>query len=136
MTIPNITTWNLFGGRSPFARGARGPNGRSYGELSLPDSDISFVNSGRSSVDRLFPSFYDNNIEISKSNPRLSASSDLDGGFEPSQVGRKSVEIGSPPEFLSIAQENDRMSWSSQSVVRTWNVLARQIIPEAYSLHP
>ncbi|RVX17520.1 U-box domain-containing protein 34 [Vitis vinifera] len=102
--------------KSPFTRGARGPNGRSYGEISLPDSDISFVSSGRPSTDRMFPPFYDSNIDIIRSNPRLSNSSDMDNQtFESSQMGRKSMEIGSPPEFLAISQENDRTSWSSQS---------------------
>ncbi|XP_034682438.1 U-box domain-containing protein 52 isoform X1 [Vitis riparia] len=102
--------------KSPFTRGARGPNGRSYGEISLPDSDISFVSSGRPSTDRMFPPFYDSNIDLIRSNPRLSNSSDMDNQtFESSQMGRKSMEIGSPPEFLAISQENDRTSWSSQS---------------------
>nr|CAN69465.1 hypothetical protein VITISV_023046 [Vitis vinifera] len=77
---------------------------------------ISFVSSGRPSTDRMFPPFYDSNIDIIRSNPRLSNSSDMDNQtFESSQMGRKSMEIGSPPEFLAISQENDRTSWSSQS---------------------
>ena len=85
----------------------------------------------------MFPPFYDSNIDIIRSNPRLSNSSDMDNQtFESSQMGRKSMEIGSPPEFLAISQENDRTSWSSQSAVRTWNHLTRQIIQEAYFIHP
>ncbi|KAI4316194.1 hypothetical protein L6164_024197 [Bauhinia variegata] len=107
--------------RSPFTA-RKGPNGKSYGELSLPDTDISFVSSGRPSTDRLFPSLYDNS-DSGFSNPRISYSADMDGNysFEAMQYARKSVDgrrsldISSPSEFSSISQESDRLSFSTSS---------------------
>ncbi|KAK9279235.1 hypothetical protein L1049_012913 [Liquidambar formosana] len=100
--------------KSPFSRG-KGLNGKSYGELSGPDTDISFVSSGRASIDRIFPSFYDNN-ELGRT-PRLSNSSDIDyHGPESPHFGCKSMDINSPHEFSSFSQENDRLSWSSQTM--------------------
>ncbi|WCJ30566.1 Protein kinase protein with adenine nucleotide alpha hydrolases-like domain [Euphorbia peplus] len=100
--------------RSPFTR--RGM-AKSYGELGMPpDSDISFVSSGRPSVDRLFPAFYDS-LDSGR-NQRLSNVSDAET-IDSYGYGRKSVEIGSPPDFLSasLSFENDRQSSvSSQSL--------------------
>ncbi|XP_028781270.1 U-box domain-containing protein 52 [Neltuma alba] len=101
--------------RSPFTR--RGMNGKSYGELSVPDTDISFVSSGgRSSTDRMFPSIFDT-PETGFSNPRLSYSPEPDNNhsFESSsQYGRRSVDMVSPPpEFSSNSQDSDRLSSSS-----------------------
>ncbi|XP_057958896.1 U-box domain-containing protein 52-like isoform X2 [Malania oleifera] len=101
--------------KSPFTRG-RGTNGKSYGELSVPDTDISFVSSGRPSTDRMFPSFYDT-IETGRTPPRLSSSSEMDNpSFESIQWGRKSLEFGGPFEFSSASHESERLSWSSQTV--------------------
>ncbi|KAI4337438.1 hypothetical protein L6164_015856 [Bauhinia variegata] len=106
--------------RSPFTA-RKGLYGKSYGELSVPDTDISFVSSGRPSTDRLFPSFYDADSGFSQ--PRLSYSSDIDNySFESthngmiSSDGRRSLDIGTPPEFSSFSQDSDRLSTSSQTM--------------------
>ncbi|CAA7033076.1 unnamed protein product [Microthlaspi erraticum] len=102
--------------RSPFTR--RG-NGRSYGDLSvLPESDISFVSSGRPSIDRIFPNLYDNSSDPNRTPPRLSNYSDMDYGtgpsFESSNYGRRSVDISSSPtDFSQGSFESERMSSAS-----------------------
>ncbi|XP_010252203.1 PREDICTED: U-box domain-containing protein 35-like isoform X2 [Nelumbo nucifera] len=89
--------------KSPFTR--RGLNGKSYGEISLPDSDISFVSSGRPSVDRMFPPIYDH-LESSRT-PRLSNCSDLDlQSFESVQSGPKS-DLHSMHGISSFSHESD-----------------------------
>ncbi|CAI8605796.1 unnamed protein product [Vicia faba] len=104
--------------RSPFTR--KRPNDKSYGELHMPDSDISFVSSGRPSTDRLFPSIYNQNYnsESSFSNPRLSYSSDTDGNysFESMNYGRRSVDIGTP-DFSSFSHDSDGLSSSASQNV-------------------
>ncbi|KAK3437453.1 hypothetical protein EUGRSUZ_C02137 [Eucalyptus grandis] len=76
---------------SPFTRG-KGSNGRLYGEVGTPDTDISFVSSGRQSVDRMFPSFYDN-LDGGYS-PRLSNTSNTDyrQGFDAALLAQRSVD--------------------------------------------
>ncbi|VVB08880.1 unnamed protein product [Arabis nemorensis] len=98
--------------RSPFTR--RG-NGRSYGDLSVPESDISFVSSGRPSIDRIFPNLYDNNNDPNRTPPRLSNISDMDSGpsFESSNYGRRSVDICSPTDFSTGSFESERFSSAS-----------------------
>lgn len=88
------------------------------GEMSLPDTDISFVSSGRPSVDRLFPTFFDT-PDSSRIPLRVSNGNDVDlyHSFESQQFGRKSVDINYPPEFSSIFSDGDRLSTSSQSMV-------------------
>ncbi|VYS53359.1 unnamed protein product [Arabidopsis thaliana] len=96
--------------RSPFTR--RG-NGRSYGDLTVPESDISFISSGRPSIDRIFPSLYDNN-DPSRTPPRLSNFSDMDYSSsldQSSNYGRRSVDMNSPTDF-----ESERFSSASQSI--------------------
>ena len=94
---------------------------KSYAEISLPDTDISFVSSGRSSTDRmLFPSLYLGS-DVGMSNPRLSYSSDTDGNysFESMHYGRRSMDISSP-EFSSFSHDSEGFSSStSQTTVRT-----------------
>ncbi|CAN1820169.1 U-box domain-containing protein 34 [Linum perenne] len=115
----------IFSGKSPLNRNA--VNAKSYGELKLPDTDISFVSSGRTSIDRMFPGFYDNNPMSSEAGrpPRLSNLSDIENdlmnGFESMQQqqhagGRRSVDISSSPRLSSVSQENDRLSSASQSM--------------------
>lgn len=106
--------------RSPFTR--RGLNGKSYGEISLPDTDISFVSSGgRSSTDRMFPSLHDMS-DPGMSNPRLSYSSDIDNNYSFESLpygGRRSVDaLNSPTEFASFSGESERLS-STSGVVST-----------------
>ncbi|KAK9097594.1 hypothetical protein Sjap_023091 [Stephania japonica] len=101
--------------RSPFLRGGRTPNGRSNGELTLPDTDISFVSSGRPSVDRMFPSFYDT-MDTTRT-PRLSTSSDADSrkSFEAYRLGNRPSDPYSM-EFSSISQDSSRTSTSQEDL--------------------
>ncbi|KAK7358469.1 hypothetical protein VNO77_00397 [Canavalia gladiata] len=74
---------------SPFTRPGRSGH-RAY-ESSIPESDISFVSSGRPSLDRLFPSLYDD--PDSGMNARLSSGSDFDvRSFGSSFSGAKSID--------------------------------------------
>uniref|UniRef100_A0A5B6Z2D4 RING-type E3 ubiquitin transferase n=1 Tax=Davidia involucrata TaxID=16924 RepID=A0A5B6Z2D4_DAVIN len=99
--------------KSPFTH-RKGPNGRSYGELSPPDTDISFVSSGRPSSDQMFPSFYDS-FEMGRTH-RLSSCSEPDNhSFESLHLGRNSVDMISPPDFSLISHDSDKSS-SSQTM--------------------
>ncbi len=113
-----MTNKILIGSRSPFTR--KGYNGKSYGEIPMPDTDISYVSSGRPSIDRMFPSFYDN-LDIGDTPSRMSYSSEIDmnQSFDNMQPGRNSLDIGSPTDFSTISEEGDRLSNASQSMVRT-----------------
>ena len=74
-------------------------------ELSIPDSDISYVSTGRPSTDRMFPLF--DNIE-SGLNPRLSTSSDFDdNNFGSLFAGNKSIDMTS-----------SQVDFSSKNLVR------------------
>ncbi|KAL3745768.1 hypothetical protein ACJRO7_014826 [Eucalyptus globulus] len=99
--------------RSPFTRG-KGSNGRLYGEVGTPDTDISFVSSGRQSVDRMFPSFYDN-LDGGYS-PRLSNTSNTDyrQGFDAALLAQRSVDS-------SIVREVSPMSHFSQESERSYS---------------
>ncbi|CAL9065414.1 unnamed protein product [Musa banksii] len=90
--------------KSPFGRGMRGATTKSFADLSLSDTDISFVSSGRPSTDQAFP-------------PRLSNGSDgLDRSFE-MRTPHKSVDSYSTGnEFSSISQGSTGTSWSSQAM--------------------
>lgn len=90
---------------------------KSY-ELS-PDTDISFVSSGRPSIDRLFPSLHDSH-EPGMS-PRFSASSDFDmlKNFASSLSGHKSVDMSSSQYDFSNHSNDSGVSSSSQTMVRT-----------------
>ncbi|XP_048329704.1 U-box domain-containing protein 35 [Ziziphus jujuba] len=95
--------------RSPFTRPKAATN-RSY-ELS-PDSDISFVSSGRPSVDRMFPSFYDS-ID-SGTPPRYSTGSDFD--LRSFASSNKSIDISAAQLEFSSASCDSGKSWSSQNM--------------------
>lgn len=84
----------------------------------MHDSDISFVSSGRPSIDRIFPSLYDNQ-DVGRVTPRMSSSTDLDltHSFESLHMGRMSLDMSCPSEFSSISQDSDRLSISSQAMV-------------------
>ncbi|KAJ6745195.1 U-BOX DOMAIN-CONTAINING PROTEIN 34-LIKE [Salix koriyanagi] len=102
--------------RSPFTR--RGLTGKSYGELSVPDTDISFVSSGRPSIDRIFPGFCDN-TETSRTPPRLSNFSDIDSNysFESLHYARKSLDQGGfSPELSTFSNEGDQMLSAADDV--------------------
>ncbi|CAA2980418.1 U-box domain-containing 52-like isoform X2 [Olea europaea subsp. europaea] len=93
--------------KSPFTH-RKAPNGKPY-ELSAPDTDISFVSSGRQSVD-MFQSFADS-LDNSLTPPRLSGFSDIDNqGLDSWQLGSKSVGTVTPPEFSSATPENDKFA--------------------------
>ncbi|XP_059638990.1 U-box domain-containing protein 52-like [Cornus florida] len=100
--------------KSPFTH-RRNQSGKPYGELPPPDTDISFVSSGRPSVDRMFPSFYDT-FEMDHT-PKSIFSDTENHSFESLQIGRRSMDIASPPE-LSISSHDNDISSSSQTMVR------------------
>ncbi|XP_023524076.1 U-box domain-containing protein 52-like isoform X1 [Cucurbita pepo subsp. pepo] len=104
--------------RSPFTR--KGYNYKpSYGDSSFQESDISYVSSGRPSIDRIFPSVYDSlDMGGRATPPRMSSSTDLDltQSFESLPMGRLSMDMNFPSEFSSISQDSDRLSISSQSL--------------------
>nr|XP_009779108.1 PREDICTED: U-box domain-containing protein 35-like [Nicotiana sylvestris] len=82
--------------KSPFNRGK--PVNRSYGDLSVAESDISFVSSNRPSSDRTFPissDSYDLGLP-----PRLSNSSDTDNRF-------------SAPRLSNSSETDSRLSFGS-----------------------
>ncbi|XP_047320293.1 U-box domain-containing protein 52-like [Impatiens glandulifera] len=102
--------------RSPFTH-RKGLNGMAYPELPPPDNDISFVSSGRPSVDNLFPSFYDS-MDSSRTPPFRSSISDADrDSFEYNSIygGRKSIEAMTPNRFSLCSDDSDR-SCSTQSM--------------------
>ncbi|KAL6330614.1 hypothetical protein AAG906_003222 [Vitis piasezkii] len=105
--------------KSPFTRG-RASLSKSYGELSVPETDISFVSSGRPSIDRIFPFSYDNldtgmNPWLSNSsemNPRLSNSSDLNT--------RLSIGSEMNPRLSNSSDLNTRLSNGSELDCRSF----------------
>ncbi|GMQ02578.1 hypothetical protein CsSME_00048736 [Camellia sinensis var. sinensis] len=101
--------------KSPFTH-RKGLNGKPHGDYSSPDTDISYVSSGRASIDRIFPSLYDS-FETSRS-PRLSSCSELENvhhSFESMNLtGHKSVDT-TTPEFSLVSQDSDKSS-SSQTM--------------------
>ncbi|XP_061963519.1 U-box domain-containing protein 35-like [Populus nigra] len=116
LELPRKSVGDTESFRSPFTR--RGLTGKSYGELSVPDTDISFVSSGRPSIDRIFPAFYDN-TETSRTPPRLSNFSDIDSNysFESLHHGRKSLDQGGfSPELSTFSNESDQMPSAADDV--------------------
>ncbi|XP_016647171.1 PREDICTED: U-box domain-containing protein 35 [Prunus mume] len=96
--------------RSPFTR-ATASNNKSY-ELSS-ETDISFVSSGRPSVDKLFPSFYDG----LESGPRSSISSDMDTiSSTSSYSGHKFIDMNSLQHEFSSSSIESENSWSSRNM--------------------
>ncbi|KAG5034309.1 hypothetical protein JHK87_009219 [Glycine soja] len=118
--------------RSPFTW--KGYNGRQYGDTPKPDKDISFVSTGRKSIENLFPSL---NSDSGFSNHRLSLGSDIDGSFslESMHDGRKSTETGTPPEFPSLSFESDQHSSSTSQAVavelQKWKLEEERRLEEA-----
>ncbi|GAB2250796.1 hypothetical protein Droror1_Dr00017046 [Drosera rotundifolia] len=96
--------------KSPFTRG-RAANGRIYRDVSMPETDISFVSSGKPSTDRMsterftpermFPSMHDN-MELGQL-PRLSTGSEVDRiSFASSAYSdRRSLDLNSDNEYSS-----------------------------------
>ncbi|KAL9338566.1 hypothetical protein Peur_067581 [Populus x canadensis] len=82
------------------------------------DSDISFVSSGRASIDSIFPAFYDN-TETSRTPPRLSNMSDFDSNysFESLHYGRRSMDQGGfSPELSPFSHESDQLPSAAEDV--------------------
>ncbi|KAI4352738.1 hypothetical protein L6164_006959 [Bauhinia variegata] len=88
--------------RSPFTRGGR----FKYEPSMLPDSDISYVSSGRPSTERIFPSLYDD-MDTGIPN-RLSNSSNSSYGS--SFSGNKSVDNSSQFGDFSFSSQDSGMS--------------------------
>ncbi|KAL3644265.1 hypothetical protein CASFOL_012197 [Castilleja foliolosa] len=102
--------------RSPFTRGNKATN-RSYGELSIPDTDISFVSSVRPSNERM-NQFLDQDMMMA---PRLSNSSDTESrlsfGSPFSNARSSDTNNSSFGVFSSSSQESGNFAWSgSQSM--------------------
>jgi hypothetical protein len=95
-------------------------NGKSYGDLVMAESDISYISSGRHSVDRILTSAYDSLDPGGRILPRLSHSSDIDHnqGFESLHLGWRSLDATSPTEFSSRnSHDTDSLSNSPHSMV-------------------
>ncbi|CAI9094839.1 OLC1v1030645C1 [Oldenlandia corymbosa var. corymbosa] len=93
--------------KSPFSH-RNGPNGKPY-ELPPPDTDISFVSSGRPSIDNMFPSFADS-FQSSTTPPRLSGFSDMENqSYESYHFGRRSMDVTSSLELSSLS-DSDSLS--------------------------
>ncbi|KAL8101805.1 U-box domain-containing protein 52-like isoform X2 [Apium graveolens] len=100
--------------RSPFTR--KGPNGKPY-EFSQPNSEISFISSGRPSTDRMHPLFDSFETSSSSRLSNFSNFSDLDQGLESyarrtedgrrSMDGRKSIDTVTTTELSYASMDND-----------------------------
>ncbi|KAJ8538807.1 hypothetical protein K7X08_030103 [Anisodus acutangulus] len=98
--------------KSPFTH-RKGPNGKPYEISSLPDTDISYVSSGRPSIDNIYSSISDSYDSGGPTPPRLSGFSDFDTqSFDSSQFGRRSVDTLTPQELSFASIESDRTSIS------------------------
>ncbi|KAL0312254.1 UNVERIFIED_CONTAM: U-box domain-containing protein 35 [Sesamum radiatum] len=96
--------------KSPFTH-RRAPNGKAY-ELSTLETDISFVSSGRRSVD-VYPT-YSESFEGSLTPPRLSGFSDVDSqGYDSWTIGRRSLDI--LPLDIAASPEPDK-AFSGQTM--------------------
>lgn len=88
--------------RSPFAT-ARGLPGKLFGEMSETDSDISFISSGRPSVDRMSGMF--DGFDSGRTS-RISTSSE--SSFGSGRIGSKASDYNSFNDFSSSSLENVR----------------------------
>lgn len=89
-------------------------NGHLGGEFSEIDNDISFVSSGRPSVDCMSSSPYD--IIDSGRNSRISISSEQSLGSV--RYGTKFSDNNSSHEFSMVSHESGRTSCSSENMVK------------------
>ncbi|CAH1451083.1 unnamed protein product [Lactuca virosa] len=97
--------------KSPFTN-RKGPNGKPYGELLPPDSDISFVSAGRPSADNvLFDS------DIVGANSRISFSELENPGYDSYNLGRKSVDVISANDMSYSTFDSPRTSLSNNEDV-------------------
>ncbi|CAO2817948.1 unnamed protein product [Amaranthus hypochondriacus] len=112
--------------KSAFAsRGVRHPHVKSYGDL-LIDTDISFVSSGRASVDKAIPCPHFDGCEERKSTTnRLSTSSDT-ADFFCDSYNRRSLDIPlSPPPRSSNASASASASTDDYSNI-SWSNMQSQ----------
>ncbi|KAL5825737.1 hypothetical protein ACOSQ3_021800 [Xanthoceras sorbifolium] len=96
--------------KSPFSRG-RGIQGKSFADFPETDTDISFVSSGRPSIDRNSTVFLD--LTDSAPNSRISNSSDQSIGSL--RLGIKFTDKNSLHDFSTISDESGRTSYSYSS---------------------
>jgi len=97
--------------KSPFARG-RGLNGKSFADFSETDTDISFVSSGRPSIDHNSTMFID--LTDSAPNSRISNASDHSIGSM--RLGIRFTDKNALHDFSSISEDSGRCSCSSQNL--------------------
>nr|GMD88622.1 U-box domain-containing protein 35-like isoform X1 [Ipomoea batatas] len=99
--------------RSPFTRSQF--SNRSYGELSMPESDISFVSSGRPSTERLFPMLSDS--QEMNYPCRLSNGSDTESRLSFGSVfsGSRASDVNNALNMVSPFSQETGGSWSSSS---------------------
>ncbi|KAG9133175.1 hypothetical protein Leryth_023418 [Lithospermum erythrorhizon] len=98
--------------RSPFTY-RKGPNGKPHEYSPAPESDITFVSSGRPSVDSLFPTFSDNFDDPLQ---RLSGFSELDTKkFASMNLDRRSVDSMTHSDLSSYPSLNNN-SFMSQTM--------------------
>ncbi|KAM5578531.1 U-box domain-containing protein 52 [Rosa sericea] len=98
--------------KSPFTRG-RPSMDRSF-ELP-PDSDISFVSSGRPSVDRMYPSFYDSMDSGRNSRRLIGSETENISSVSSNPRSRHFMEINSPQPEFSPSSVDSGNSWLSQN---------------------
>ncbi|GAA0152075.1 hypothetical protein LIER_37414 [Lithospermum erythrorhizon] len=99
--------------RSPF-NNRRGPNGRPYDLSTPPESDISYVSSGKQSMDNALHSFTDD-TEDGRTPPNISGFNDHDmRSFESFNIGRRSGETSTPPPELATYASRDN-SFTNQN---------------------
>lgn len=92
--------------RSPF-NNRKGPNGRPYELIGSLDSDISFVSSGRPSIDNLFPANFHESFETGTTPPRLSSFSEMENqSFDLGYPGRRSVDTLTPPDSSYVSTDS------------------------------
>ncbi|GAA0173337.1 hypothetical protein LIER_26975 [Lithospermum erythrorhizon] len=98
--------------KSPFTY-RKGPNGKPHEYSPAPESDITFVSSGRPSVDSLFPTFSDNFDDPLQ---RLSGFSELDTKkFASMNLDRRSVDSMTHSDLSSYPSHNNN-SFMSQTM--------------------
>ncbi|XP_068638498.1 U-box domain-containing protein 52-like [Aristolochia californica] len=101
--------------RSPFTRGTRGAStAQSYGELSLPDTDVSFGSSGRPSSERMYPSSLYDHVESTRPARISNADYGMDNRSFESIHGQRGIDL--VDHHSTYSHESDKTSWSSQSM--------------------
>uniref|UniRef100_A0A5B7A2F8 RING-type E3 ubiquitin transferase n=1 Tax=Davidia involucrata TaxID=16924 RepID=A0A5B7A2F8_DAVIN len=92
----------------------RATENRSHDEVSVSNTDISFIGSGGLSTDSMFFAFYDNLGSEMAGRPPKSLSLQ-DGNFDSLYLGSRLAHFNSPAELSSVPQESKR-SWSPQKI--------------------